>query len=305
MSIKSVMRLSVLSVCVALSPQASAGTIDLGEAAYYGAIAGPNTKSLQFSNSIYNGNVATDNSGTTAGGNYVQFSGGTINGNFSFVGTAQANLGAGTLNGSKIANDANVSSAYNTISSLSSTFASQTATSFGGSGTLNATSGVLDATGSYVFTATANNFLAGGALTINGSATDSVVINVTGNNNVQLKNLLNLTGGITSDNVFINILGVGQSVGGNTNKGIVNGVFVALDDKFNIDSTTIDGRIIGGGSNDFQLVSNFVLNAPPSPPPQVNSSVPEPSTWAMLLLGFAGIGFMAYRRKSKPALMAA
>jgi hypothetical protein len=35
------------------------------------------------------------------------------------------------------------------------------------------------------------------------------------------------------------------------------------------------------------------------------SSVPEPSTWAMLLLGFAGIGFMAYRRKTKPALMAA
>jgi PEP-CTERM motif len=35
------------------------------------------------------------------------------------------------------------------------------------------------------------------------------------------------------------------------------------------------------------------------------SAVPEPSTWAMLLLGFAGIGFMAYRRKSKPALMAA
>ena len=35
------------------------------------------------------------------------------------------------------------------------------------------------------------------------------------------------------------------------------------------------------------------------------SAVPEPSTWAMLLIGFAGIGFMAYRRKSKPALMAA
>ncbi len=35
------------------------------------------------------------------------------------------------------------------------------------------------------------------------------------------------------------------------------------------------------------------------------SSVPEPSTWAMMILGFAGIGFMAYRRKSKPALMAA
>jgi len=35
------------------------------------------------------------------------------------------------------------------------------------------------------------------------------------------------------------------------------------------------------------------------------AAVPEPGTWAMMLLGFAGIGFMAYRRKSKPSLMAA
>jgi len=34
-------------------------------------------------------------------------------------------------------------------------------------------------------------------------------------------------------------------------------------------------------------------------------AVPEPSTWAMMLLGFAGVGFIAYRRKSKPSLMAA
>jgi hypothetical protein len=34
-------------------------------------------------------------------------------------------------------------------------------------------------------------------------------------------------------------------------------------------------------------------------------AVPEPSTWAMMLLGFAGIGFIAYRRKTKPVLMAA
>ena len=27
-------------------------------------------------------------------------------------------------------------------------------------------------------------------------------------------------------------------------------------------------------------------------------AVPEPSTWAMMLLGFAGVGFMAYRRRS-------
>lgn len=40
----------------------------------------------------------------------------------------------------------------------------------------------------------------------------------------------------------------------------------------------------------------------PEPPPV--AAVPEPSTWAMLLLGFSGIGFMAYRRKSKRGLMA-
>jgi hypothetical protein len=32
-------------------------------------------------------------------------------------------------------------------------------------------------------------------------------------------------------------------------------------------------------------------------------AVPEPSTWVMLVLGFAGAGFMAYRRKSKAALI--
>lgn len=37
----------------------------------------------------------------------------------------------------------------------------------------------------------------------------------------------------------------------------------------------------------------------------LNAAVPEPSTWAMLLIGFAGLGFMAYRRKSKPESLAA
>jgi hypothetical protein len=37
----------------------------------------------------------------------------------------------------------------------------------------------------------------------------------------------------------------------------------------------------------------------------LTNGVPEPSTWAMMILDFAGVGFMAYRRKSKPALMAA
>ena len=37
----------------------------------------------------------------------------------------------------------------------------------------------------------------------------------------------------------------------------------------------------------------------------VAESVPEPSTWAMLILGFACVSAMAYQRKSKPASMVA
>jgi hypothetical protein len=32
--------------------------------------------------------------------------------------------------------------------------------------------------------------------------------------------------------------------------------------------------------------------------------VPEPATWFMMIFGFAGVGLIAYRRKSKPAMMA-
>ncbi len=31
----------------------------------------------------------------------------------------------------------------------------------------------------------------------------------------------------------------------------------------------------------------------------ISSAVPEPSTWAMMILGFAGVGFMAYRRRNQ------
>lgn len=33
--------------------------------------------------------------------------------------------------------------------------------------------------------------------------------------------------------------------------------------------------------------------------PGAVGAVPEPSTWAMMILGFAGVGFMAYRRKNQ------
>jgi len=55
-------------------------------------------------------------------------------------------------------------------------------------------------------------------------------------------------------------------------------------------------------SDGLQLFQNNNLDGPTGI--WLTAAVPEPSTWAMMILGFAGIGFMAYRRKFKPALMA-
>jgi hypothetical protein len=54
---------------------------------------------------------------------------------------------------------------------------------------------------------------------------------------------------------------------------------------------TLPTHTFGPGQPDFFSSANL-------------SAVPEPSTWAMMILGFVGIGFMAYRRKSKPAMAA-
>lgn len=35
----------------------------------------------------------------------------------------------------------------------------------------------------------------------------------------------------------------------------------------------------------------------------INTAVPEPTTWAMMILGFAGVGFLAYRRRSDGATL--
>lgn len=56
----------------------------------------------------------------------------------------------------------------------------------------------------------------------------------------------------------------------------------------------------------YATASSHIFAAETSAPFGIQvTAVPEPSTWAMLLLGFAGVGVVAYRRKSKPALTAA
>lgn len=78
-----------------------------------------------------------------------------------------------------------------------------------------------------------------------------------------------------------------------------------------------------GGSWNYSnsLIGNFAFTSGHAGPPwsfntfqgtpearifgELAAAAPEPSTWAMLILGFAGIGFMIHRQKSRAAFNAA
>jgi hypothetical protein len=54
-------------------------------------------------------------------------------------------------------------------------------------------------------------------------------------------------------------------------------------------------KVSSSGYHDNVLIANITAT----------SAVPEPATWAMMLLGFVGLGFLAYRRKDELAQSAA
>jgi hypothetical protein len=64
-----------------------------------------------------------------------------------------------------------------------------------------------------------------------------------------------------------------------------------------------------GGTGTF-MVSDLNVNAGQTASvtghlTEITTSVPEPSTWAMMILGFFGIGFMAYRRRNQTVPLSA
>ncbi len=66
--------------------------------------------------------------------------------------------------------------------------------------------------------------------------------------------------------------------------------------------STYEYYFFGLDTADTHWGDNVLLASLTGTPTNLTSPVPEPSTWAMLILGFFGIGFAAYRKKGKPAL---
>ena len=77
---------------------------------------------------------------------------------------------------------------------------------------------------------------------------------------------------------------------------------------------SVAGNVVSGneGNGTIMFLGKFDTISWTNPAPEywygftvgVQSAVPEPSTWAMMLLGFAGIGLMTYRRRKGMAGLA-
>ena len=156
--------------------------------------------------------------------------------------------------------------------------------------TINATAGYND-NGTYVFKASSFSIGNGNALDINGTATQYVVLDITGNSNNKLDGALTLTGGITADHVLINFIGQGGSVQGAANGATLQGTFLIPDETVTLNSLTIAGHLFGGAPcTNFQFVSNAFIDQP--------KPTPEPASAAVVLAGLAGFGWLRRKKYS-------
>jgi hypothetical protein len=299
---------AALALAAGATPRARAD-INLGDAANYAVIANVGSHGFHLSSdSVVTGNVGL----LYTSSNPFQLSSGTITGNVDLQGTFTGSTG-GTVTGTITPNVAQVVTDYNNLTTLSNNLGSSTVlasapTISNGATSLTASSGFAYTDGSgnsaSVFQMTANNFSglnSSSGFTINGTASQTVVIDITGNNNVAFSTPFLLSGGITSDHVFFNILGSNQNVqfSGHGQNTTFNADILTINDNVNFNSITITGRIFGGNANDFSIVSNAFVTQPVGT--TQFSTTPEPSSLATVLViaGLTGAGYAWRRRRSR------
>lgn len=78
---------------------------------------------------------------------------------------------------------------------------------------------------------------------------------------------------------------------------------------FTFDGSNVGNLYLGDASQIFLSVNTSGELFNPGDPGTLTVSavaaIPEPTTWAMMMIGFCGIGFLAYRRKSRGELRSA
>jgi hypothetical protein len=220
-------------------------------------------------------------------------------------------------------NNANVDTDLTALNTLSTTLGGEAATSLGnvsiangatytlcavvglpGETCSNTTSGVLDSNGNYVFSLSGLAFVNCATLDIQGANDgNSVVINIPSTVSPQFGGTIDLSGGLTSDQVLFNLFCItctgltgGQALNITTNGATVNADFLDPNGMINENHAVVNGRIIGGDTTNASIVSGGVLNAPTTT--TTSTKIAEPGTLALLGGALAGLGLLRRRRKS-------
>jgi hypothetical protein len=107
----------------------------------------------------------------------------------------------------------------------------------------------------------------------------------------------------TYTDVSLDLIGPAPSDCGVSLPAAITGAFSrATTNSFNLGSVAVKGLHAGLCSFEIGLEADGALLAFETDTITVTGGVPEPSTWASMLLGFAGIGFLGYRKKMRAVL---
>jgi hypothetical protein len=112
-------------------------------------------------------------------------------------------------------------------------------------------------------------------------------------------NLISAGSGLGSSSTAPSGLGAGSSEVGD---GLGAGSSQVGDGRAAGSSGGSDGSVIDDESDDGSVFDTTIL---PDPGGFSIFAVPEPSTWAMMLIGFGGLGYAGWRGSRKPALHSA
>lgn len=189
-----------------------------------------------------------------------------------------------------------VTTALTEVEGISSYWKGYASTS--GSISLQATSGQITVgsgtTGVFVYDVSSIN-LSNAGLLIDAGTGSVVIINDSGSASFTAtgsgKFYVSLEGGITADDVLFNIDSLSSTLtisGATTNGSYLDADFIVAGG-YNVAHATLDGRLLGWGTNTGTFGTAFEVDAPPS-------YTPEPEDWLLVVTGLGAFGYV-YRKQ--------